>query len=995
MSKKRRREQPNVDIQLIEIYEDLANENEQIRFKAAHAFLTKFSQENYHSCDELTEAVRRLIRGLCSGRKAARLGFSVALTELLSQRWGETPVDGAEELKVPELVDILTKQTEITGKVSGQEERDHQFGRLFGVESFIKSGILFQPHASIETWYSVLDIICDIAKKKPWLREECGWILYGASQALRKGHPEMQFVQAVMDKLCGNGLAKSPEGIAIWLKFLANFPDVQFPRDIWRDGNPLHRKETVKLAKILKEASSGGSTDETNDSALQRGSWSSKIHFVWNVIFTELIENGLPEDSGARSKTISFGEFWHYVVDEHLFASSSSEERKYWGFLLFQELFSRAPQALLPSLFTANLKRSLTNQLASKDRYLHLAAEKSVKSIFKRVEGEPSCAFAALDALSASSFDSRISFDQLTKTKTVERLIALIDDTTARRLGDKLCGKLVRMDVHEEKEASARRQVIADQLLSLLRSRQSTDSSDTNALLDDILDVFVTYSYFTFNPSASDQSRAPSPPILKGTQDMLRSRLSTCLSHVLDKFSQPASIIYKVVSRIRSNRVDNTWQINLGLTETISERIAAAHTIVERLEASLEQHSSEDRASTEAFMLLFLLTILQVYNGDADAVSMLDELGSCCDLLINREQESNQQGSEVLVEILLSLTSKNSRLFRQLTKQVFSAFTSVINSDGLQLLIKVLETKENLAGQDEMFENDEDEDAEASDHALSVGSDVEEVVMKDANGEQSPSAEESDMSATSGSSDGDSDSDDDGKEDEELDAFDAKLAQALKTRPADVDFDAATDYSCSDDEEMNDEQMEALDEHIAQIFKERKKITSNNQKKQRKDAKETIVNFKCRVLELLEVYIKQQHTKAIALELLLPLLTVTRTTTSQLVSGKACNLVREFSRICKGKELPKVDDAAKITKLLKEIHAEAMREASNAHASACSQGSLLLVRLLVAMDREHLREAVKIYARTQEALLMDPKCRVKMSFFTDWMNWCATAKLAK
>lgn len=304
--------------------------------------------------------------------------------------------------------------------------------------------------------------------------------------------------------------------------------------------------------------------------------------------------------------------------------------------------------------------------------------------------------------------------------------------------------------------------------------------------------------------------------------------------------------------------------------------------------------------------------------------------------------------------------------------------------------MQVLETRENLAGQDEVFE-EENQDSEPSDAASSNDPDVEEVEMKDANGTQASSNDDESTPATS-----DSEEEEDDPEDEELAAFDAKLAQALKTRPATTDLDAASTTSSSSD--MTDSQMETLDAHIAQIFKARKNLTtsSNKSKKtQQKDAKESIVNFKCRILDLLEIFIKQQHKKPMALELLMPLLSVTRTTTSQQVSGKACNLVREFGKICKGKEMPEVDDGEKVLGLLKEVHVEAMREASNAHASACSQASLFLVRLLVAMDRENLSKAVKIYAGTQEALLMDVECRVKMSFFTDWMNWCATARLGR
>lgn len=120
MSVKRRREPSTIDTQLVEIYEDLANESEEIRIKAASALLSKFSGDNDSTQEELLRVVQRLIRGLCSGRKAARVGFSVALTELLSQRWGRPHVKGDECYQIPDLIDNLVKHTETTGKISGQ-----------------------------------------------------------------------------------------------------------------------------------------------------------------------------------------------------------------------------------------------------------------------------------------------------------------------------------------------------------------------------------------------------------------------------------------------------------------------------------------------------------------------------------------------------------------------------------------------------------------------------------------------------------------------------------------------------------------------------------------------------------------------------------------------------------------------------------------------------------------------------------------------------------
>lgn len=77
MGQKRPREAPSTITRRAEIYEDLANIDQNIRLTAAHALLTDLVPQA--DVDQLQEILRRLIRGLCSGRKAARLGFSVAL----------------------------------------------------------------------------------------------------------------------------------------------------------------------------------------------------------------------------------------------------------------------------------------------------------------------------------------------------------------------------------------------------------------------------------------------------------------------------------------------------------------------------------------------------------------------------------------------------------------------------------------------------------------------------------------------------------------------------------------------------------------------------------------------------------------------------------------------------------------------------------------------------------------------------------------------------
>src|ERR1700733_14221698 len=90
LSKKRRLELGNVDTKLVEIYEDLASEKDEIRLKAAQGLVSQFTPDKNPADDQIQKVLQRLFRGLCSSRKAARIGFSIALTEVLTQIFSST-----------------------------------------------------------------------------------------------------------------------------------------------------------------------------------------------------------------------------------------------------------------------------------------------------------------------------------------------------------------------------------------------------------------------------------------------------------------------------------------------------------------------------------------------------------------------------------------------------------------------------------------------------------------------------------------------------------------------------------------------------------------------------------------------------------------------------------------------------------------------------------------------------------------------------------------
>ena len=84
------------DAEFAKIYEDLANEVGKTRFDATSALLAKLSSNPAPEPDTFAKILKRLIRGLCSSRKAARSGFFIALTEFLQLSTLKLPEDRSE-----------------------------------------------------------------------------------------------------------------------------------------------------------------------------------------------------------------------------------------------------------------------------------------------------------------------------------------------------------------------------------------------------------------------------------------------------------------------------------------------------------------------------------------------------------------------------------------------------------------------------------------------------------------------------------------------------------------------------------------------------------------------------------------------------------------------------------------------------------------------------------------------------------------------------------
>ncbi|KAK7908427.1 hypothetical protein PG985_015730 [Apiospora marii] len=947
-----------------EVYDLLGSLDNAERIAAADAVITGLLASEEPVLARHLE--KRLFRGLASSRNASRVGFSLVLTEILAQLFGPKALSKTKFPGLPfaTVLDILLEKTKPNGALPGQEERDLYYGQLFGLQCFIESKVLFDSDDS-DRWSKVMGLLLDLANKKVWLRSQCVWLIVETL-------PQMGEAKAseTIQQLIKIGLGKTAEGVGLWLGATTCYPEMKMPSKPW--SHPLATKSLPELANVLKD---NVKQDEGAKEAVmikaKSGSWNAQLHFVWDLILAYFIERV------KKSKSNDAGDlklFWSTVIDDGLFSKNATEQQKFRGLMIFQKFLhgfaALKSNSSIKALFSKNLMRCLINQSAKEDRYLHRAATKSLKIIEGIVESEPASLLPILEELLGKN--GAYDFDQQTHQSTVEKILQHVTSDNVEDVLEFLKAPVVV--VKEQDEVDKCRQVYAGYVFFMcVRKQSSEDESgdlqrDQDVVLKTTLEELVKNSYSSsanFSPELSDKTR-----------QIFRSRLSSALAKLTKRHSDYRFLCDAVVI-VEPTAVKMSADLE-------AERKAALKTL-RKLTKQSQKEGSESSPSL-SLALLYAITILQLYDGDADALTTLEDLKQCAEKL----KETDDAASSLLVEILLSMVSRQSPLMRQITQQVFEAFTPQLSADALEGLTEHLAAEENMKGQQALFDA-EDEDMPDADQSGESGSEDEDADDDDDEDEISELGSDVEFVTLNGEgADADEDDDDDEAQNEakakDIADLDVALAKVLGSHRLDQDNEAETS---DDDADMTDSEMMELDEKLVEVFKQRAQKT--NKTKEKKDARQMMVHFKHRVLDFLDIYLKKETHNPLAFELVLPLLGLIRTTQTKELSKKATDILANFARVFKkGQKVTEASaaiDADKQIELLQKIHEEASLDSTHAFARAVSTTSLLVVSSLFAADKENVERAAAIYTQTQIDWTLGRK-RIQPSFFTDWINWC-------
>ncbi|KAK7425672.1 DNA-directed DNA polymerase [Neonectria magnoliae] len=911
---------------------------------------------------------RRLFRGLASGRNASRLGFSLVITELLGQLFGESALAETKYtgLTFQTTLDILAEKTQVIGNIPGQEERDHWFGQLFGIECFVRADILF---SDASRWNAVLDLLLRLANKKVWLRSQCGWVIVQSIEKMSQ-----KDAKTTLERVADAGLAKTAEGAAIWLVALHRFPSVKVKP--W--GNPLSKKCFGDLAAVLRESFTQDQGDKPQKN--KQASWTAQLHFVWDIILAHYVKEA---DAGSDD----FDQFWSRVVDDGLFSKSATDGQKFKGFSVFQKMLEGLVDhhSHIECLFSKNLTTCLMNQASKEDRYLHRAATKALKAIDSVVSAHPSTLVPILRSLLGKN--GAYNFDQRTGAKTVEKILQHVTEEAGLETLKIIRKPVASLAEVENAQAVSTLRVYADYLSRVLNASAPSSSSGMHK------ETFASALQELSQLAYSRPKHIPEDALTEQVQELCRSRLESAFAKLTRKAEDYESLCLAVAS-IDPDSVAMSQEIETA----VQEALARMKKLLNR-----KTKAADEKSLSQSLAMLHAVSIFQLYNQDPDAMEVLNDLSQYSDRLKKGKPGDSEPGtSELLVEILLSMVARPSSLMRQVSQQVFDAFTPHISAEGLELLTGPLSSDESTKGQKELFnteddmEIDEDEPSDVEDGSdIEIDSDVEFIDLKEQNGDEVSGDEgEDEGEGDDDDSDSESGSDDEREKKEtskgewqEPEELDELLGKILKSHRLDKDAEAESSDS---DADMSDSQMLALDDKLAQVMKNTVKAKGDS-KKQKKEAKQSVVNFKNRILDLLDIYIRNEAHKPLTFSLLLPVLSLMRTTNTKPLAARACEIILNYQKALKkarnAREDAEAPPAEDLLGLLLEVHAEAVKDNAHAYAKAASAASLVVASALYSADKSKIKEVAAVYAESQSNWVLG-EAKLQSSFFADWNNWC-------
>ena len=150
--------------------------------------------------------------------------------------------------------------------MTGQEERDNLFARLFGIKAIIQSGLLVKETplrtssnapTSLQCVEAVVNELLALSEKKSWLRESCWWTMLSVVDVIDSSSIPWkdEAIGLVVSKIYVEDKSWSPEKVAMTIKLKQIRPGLDWGEYItspFKGVDILASSNLVALGRIMK-----------------------------------------------------------------------------------------------------------------------------------------------------------------------------------------------------------------------------------------------------------------------------------------------------------------------------------------------------------------------------------------------------------------------------------------------------------------------------------------------------------------------------------------------------------------------------------------------------------------------------------------------------------------------------------------------------------------------------------------------------------------------
>lgn len=1021
---------------------------------------------------ELEYSIKRLIKSLSTNKRFSRLGFSVCLGEVLNlellniQEASNVNIEAflsnffSQLSKELALNDNESKK-EQNKKIKGKEERGNAFGRLFGLQ-VLSNPPLFEvvfmekkgQKVNLKVAETYIKHLYLLSKYKSWISEAALFAILEfidkilAQKSLSQKYiiKFKTFVIELLDKL---DLTMTLEGLSIYLKLIYSYGEPEenikvlknvFCENLhWEQNDPFLKTNSSFLLKVLKgmEASKGDNETQSFENK-NNGFWNPRLHFGYTTIIDQLnvLEENKDDFKNNHKKTklnngkaeisskFTLKDFSTKVIDEIFFAEKSSTERKYIGFEMIKHLIEIDSSAVNYIFTLKNFKRVFINQISNKDRLLHKQASTFIVAALKYFESHPQNILSCLLQLwELENGDEFLNFDNLTKTKFCYDLLSLKDLSDNQKLDiSKTLITICESLALKNTDTSVKKyKFCIDQLLYFLKNqKESIDIKDPNNWANYSLHKLCCLSFFKTQTelAVSEEDFDYDDEDENSIHFIAGERLYSIIGELLS--NNQLDILSNVLQFVIKNESDEKLLFRLD-PDLLNVKLESISTLVDLKQLALEA-SEEDKCFLNSVAILFQTLLLQVFSGNPDSLQLLEDLLIFYQSVIVNKENKSWNG---IIEIYLVLLSQSKMFLRKIVTCSFNYLASgfakediTFFASAMKPFFDVLKARENKSGFEHLFQGGEVE-GNADEKSLENSDESEEDMEIDLD-------EISEVEF-----DGMSDESDDEVNKIEKETTSAlvkalNLPENMIDEEGNVNHDISIDGDDSDDsikqdddseeELLDDEKMMQLNSTLSNIFKHRKEAlasihTGNKRKIEVKNARETVITLKNRVVDLMEQYIKAQdgilNTNSTSLEsrklaiesvliFIVPLLECIRTTTNKALSDKISKIIKTKVMKLKMQNCPKsVEIVDLITTSMSNLHKLVLTEKPGLYSklfyNLASTCSLLHCKLIWTCNNEENYKSIEkiniFYNDVMKEWISNPEIKLTNAFFVDFINW--------